>query len=30
VREGERFRFAVTPRGAPDTIVDLRISIRES
>ena len=30
VREGERFRFSVTPRGAPDTIVDVRISIRES
>jgi molecular chaperone DnaJ len=29
VREGERFRFSVTPTGAPHTIVDVRISIRE-
>ena len=28
VREGERFRFSVTPTGAPHTIVDVRISIR--
>lgn len=28
VREGERFRFSVTPSGAPHTIVDIRISIR--
>jgi molecular chaperone DnaJ len=28
VREGARFRVSLTPRGAPDTIVDVRISIR--
>jgi molecular chaperone DnaJ len=28
VREGERFRFAVTPPGAPHTIVEVRVSIR--
>lgn len=28
VRGGERFRFAVTPNGAPHTIVDIRISVR--
>jgi molecular chaperone DnaJ len=28
VRQGERFRFSVMPRGAPHTIVDVRISIR--
>ena len=28
VREGERFRFAVTPAGAPHTIVEVRVSIR--
>jgi molecular chaperone DnaJ len=28
VRAGERFRFSVTPSGAPHTIVDVRISIR--
>jgi molecular chaperone DnaJ len=28
VREGDRFRFAVAPTGAPCTIVDVRISIR--
>ena len=28
VRGGERFRFAVTPSGAPHTIVDIRISVR--
>jgi molecular chaperone DnaJ len=28
VREGERFRVAVTPHGAPHTILDVRISIR--
>lgn len=28
VREGARFRFSVTPNGAPHTIVDVRISIR--
>jgi len=28
VRGGERFRFAVTPTGAPHTIVDIRISVR--
>jgi DnaJ-class molecular chaperone len=29
VRGGERFRFSVTPAGAPHTVVDVRISIRE-
>jgi molecular chaperone DnaJ len=28
VRGGERFRFAITPSGAPHTIVDIRISVR--
>ncbi len=28
VREGARFRFSVEPRGAPQTVVDVRISIR--
>jgi len=28
VREGERFRFAVTPAGAPHTIVEVRVRIR--
>jgi molecular chaperone DnaJ len=28
VREGERFRFSVMPKGAPHTIVNVRISIR--
>jgi molecular chaperone DnaJ len=28
VREGARFRFSVTPTGAPHTIVDVRITIR--
>jgi DnaJ-class molecular chaperone len=28
VREGERFRVSLTPRGAPHTVVDVRISIR--
>jgi DnaJ-class molecular chaperone len=28
VREGERFRLAVSPTGAPHTIVDISISIR--
>jgi DnaJ-class molecular chaperone len=28
VREGARFRFSVTPPGAPPTVVELRISIR--
>ena len=28
VREGERFRVSLTPQGAPQTIVDVRISIR--
>ena len=28
VREGERFRVSLIPRGAPHTIVDVRISIR--
>jgi molecular chaperone DnaJ len=28
VREGERFRVSLVPRGAPHTIVDVRISIR--
>jgi molecular chaperone DnaJ len=28
VREGARFRFSVTPPGAPPTIVEVRISIR--
>jgi molecular chaperone DnaJ len=28
VREGARFRFSVTPTGAPQTFVDVRISIR--
>jgi molecular chaperone DnaJ len=28
VRGGERFRFSVTPLGAPHTVVDVRISIR--
>jgi molecular chaperone DnaJ len=29
VREGERFRFSVAAPGAPHTIVDVQISIRE-
>ena len=28
VRDGERFRFAVMPAGAPPTIVEVRVSIR--
>jgi molecular chaperone DnaJ len=28
VREGARFRFSVTPSGAPPTVVEIRISIR--
>ena len=28
VREGARFRFSVTPPGAPPTVVELRVSIR--
>jgi molecular chaperone DnaJ len=28
VREGERFRFAVMPAGAPHTLVEVRVSIR--
>jgi molecular chaperone DnaJ len=28
VREGERFRFSIMPKGSPHTIVDVRISIR--
>ena len=28
VREGARFRFSVTPPGAPPTVVEVRISIR--
>ena len=28
VREGERFRFAVRPPGAPHTVVEVRVSIR--
>jgi molecular chaperone DnaJ len=28
VHEGERFRFSVTPAGAPDTVVEVRVSIR--
>jgi molecular chaperone DnaJ len=28
VREGTRFRFSVTPRGAPPTLVEVRIRIR--
>lgn len=28
VRDGARFRFSVTPPGAPMTIVDVRVSIR--
>ena len=28
VREGARFRFSVAPKGAPQTLVDVRISIR--
>ncbi|MCA1559410.1 MAG: DnaJ domain-containing protein [Acidobacteria bacterium] len=28
VREGSRFRFSVTPPGAPETVVDVRVSIR--
>ena len=28
VREGARFRFSVTPPGAPPTVVEMRISIR--
>jgi len=28
VREGQRFRFSVTPPGAPQTIVEVRVSIR--
>ena len=28
VREGARFRFSVMPPGAPDTLVEVRVSIR--
>jgi molecular chaperone DnaJ len=28
VEEGARFRFSVTPRGAPPTLVEVRVSIR--
>jgi molecular chaperone DnaJ len=28
VREGARFRFSIAPRGAPQTFVDVRITIR--
>ena len=28
VREGARFRFSVTPPGAPPTVVEVRVSIR--
>jgi molecular chaperone DnaJ len=28
VLEGARFRFSVTPRGAPPTLVEVRVSIR--
>jgi DnaJ-class molecular chaperone len=28
VREGAKFRFSVTPPGAPPTVVEVRISIR--
>jgi molecular chaperone DnaJ len=28
VLEGTRFRFSVTPRGAPSTLVEVRVSIR--
>lgn len=28
VEEGARFRFTVTPRGAPSTLVEVRVSIR--
>jgi molecular chaperone DnaJ len=28
VREGARFRFSVAPQGAPQTVVDVRITIR--
>jgi molecular chaperone DnaJ len=28
VSEGARFRFSVTPRGAPATVVEVRVSIR--
>lgn len=28
VREGTRFRFSVTPPGAPQTVVEIRISVR--
>jgi hypothetical protein len=28
VREGAKFRFSVTPPGAPPTVVEIRISIR--
>lgn len=28
VREGARFRFSITPRGAPQTFVEVRITIR--
>jgi molecular chaperone DnaJ len=28
VREGARFRFSITPPGAPRTVVEIRISIR--
>jgi DnaJ-class molecular chaperone len=28
VREGTRFRFSITPPGAPPTVVEIRISIR--
>lgn len=28
VREGTRFRFSITPRGAPQTFVEARITIR--
>ncbi|MEO8521332.1 MAG: hypothetical protein ABI603_08215, partial [Acidobacteriota bacterium] len=28
VREGARFRFSISPQGAPQTLVDVRITIR--
>jgi hypothetical protein len=28
VREGTRFRFSVAPQGAPETFVEVRITIR--
>lgn len=28
VREGERFRFSVMPPGAPNTVIEVRVSIR--